>query len=47
VQGLKQSGVVKLFSEAQIPASIEALIKGAVAPRGMIAARYATKSEAA
>jgi hypothetical protein len=40
-------GVVKLLFGTQIPASIEALIKVARAPRGLIAARYAVKSEVA
>jgi hypothetical protein len=47
VQGLKRRGVVKSLSGTQIPASIEALIRHARAPHGLIAARYAAKSEGA
>jgi hypothetical protein len=47
VQGLTRRGVVKSSFAMQIPASIETLIKCAHASRGLIAARYATKSEAA
>jgi hypothetical protein len=39
--------VVEIISGTQIPASIEALIKCVHAPRDLIAARYAAKSEAA
>jgi hypothetical protein len=38
---------IKSLFETQIPASIEALINCAQAPHGLIAARYAAKSEAA
>jgi hypothetical protein len=38
---------VKLLFGTRIPASIKALSRHARAPRGLIAARYAAKSEAA
>jgi hypothetical protein len=47
VQALTQRGVVKPLFATQIPASIEGLITHARAPRGLIAPRYAAKSEAA
>jgi hypothetical protein len=47
VQWLKWHGVVKLFSGTQIRASIEALIKRARTPRGLIASRLCGKSKAA
>jgi hypothetical protein len=47
VQGLKWHGVVKLFSDTQIRASIEVLIKRARTPRGLIASRLCGKSETA
>jgi hypothetical protein len=37
----------EIIIATQIPASIEALIQHARTPRGLIAARYAAKSEAA
>jgi hypothetical protein len=47
VQRLTRRGMVKLLFGTQIPALIETLIRHARAPRGLIAARYAAKSEAA
>jgi hypothetical protein len=47
VQRLTRRGVVKSLFGTQIPASIEALIKVARAPRGLITVRYAAKSESA
>jgi hypothetical protein len=47
VQRLTRRGVVKLLFGTQIPAAIEVLIQPAQAPRRLIAARYAAKSEAA
>jgi hypothetical protein len=47
VQGLTRPGVVKKLFGTKIPSSIEALIEHAHAPRDLIAARDAAKSEGA
>jgi hypothetical protein len=47
VRGLTRRGVCDYYLGTQIPASIKALIKVARALRGLIAARYAAKSEGA
>jgi hypothetical protein len=46
VQGVTLRGVVKSLFRTQIPASIEALIRHARAPHGLIAARVVAKSKA-
>jgi hypothetical protein len=47
VQGLAGGGVAKLYSAMQIPGWFEALISYVRAPRGVISARLAAKSEGA
>jgi len=47
VQGLRQRGAVSIRLAREIPTSTETLIRHDHAPRGLIAARVAAKSEGA
>jgi hypothetical protein len=47
MQGLGRRGAMSSRLTREIPASTETLIRHQRAPRGLIAARYAAKSEAA